>query len=47
MYFSIEYNVLLKKYNNIWINVSSSMKRERSLKTKIKSYADEAVDFHY
>ena len=56
MYFSIEYNVLLKKYNNIWIDVSSSMKREfdskpihneRSLKTKIKSYADEAVDFHY
>ena len=56
MYFSIEDNELFKKYNNIWIDVSSSMKREfdskpihneRSLISKIKSYTDEAVDFHY
>ena len=56
MYFSIEDNELFKKCNNIWIDVISSMKREfdskpihneRSLISKIKSYTDEAVDFHY
>ena len=55
MYFFIENDDLLKKYNSIWDKVSSDIKKEfhskpvfnkNFLETKIKSYADEAKDFH-
>lgn len=52
--FLIEDDELIKKYNEIWIKISISIKKESAsepiynkklLKTKIKSYGDEAVDF--
>ena len=55
MYFLIAYDNLLEKYNTIWDKVSSDIKKEvgskpvynkNFLKTKIKSYGDEATDFH-
>ena len=55
MYLLIEDDILLEKYNTIWDKVSSDIKREsdsepvynkKLLKTKIKSYSDEATDFH-
>ena len=54
IYFLIEDDELIKKYNEIWIKISISIKKESAsepiynkklLKTKIKSYGDEAVDF--
>ena len=54
IFFSIEDDELLKKYNNILEKVSTSIKKEFSgelvynkkfLKIKIKSYGDEATDF--
>ena len=54
MYFLIENDNLLEKYNTIWDNVSTDIKKEfdseslydkKFLKTKIKSYCDEATDF--
>ena len=55
MYFLIENEELLKKYNDIWTKVSNSMKKEfdsepicdkELLRTKIKTYGDKAKDFH-
>ena len=55
MYFLIEDDDLLGKYNIIWDKVSADIKKEFDsepvynkyfLKTKIKSYSDEATDFH-
>ena len=55
MYFLIEDDDLLKKYNTIWDEVSADMKKEfdsepvydkNCLKTKIKFYGDEVTDFH-
>ena len=53
MYFLIEDNNLLKKYNIIWDKVSADIKREfepvykkKFLKTKTKFYGDEASVFH-
>ena len=55
MHFFIEDDELLKRYNDIWNDVSNSVEKEfdskliynkRYLKTKIKSYGDEATDFH-
>ena len=55
MYFLIEDYDLLKKYNNIWDKVSTDIKKEfdrkpafnkKVLKTKTKSYSDEARGFH-
>ena len=46
---------LLEKYNTIWDKVSSDIKKEfdsqpvynkKKIKTKIKSYGDEATDSH-
>ena len=54
MYLLIEDEELLEKYNNTWDKVSANIKREFNrkpvyynifLKTKIKSYGDEAIDF--
>ena len=54
MYFSIEDDNLPKKYT-IWDKVSANIKKEfdskpvgnkKFLKTKTKSYSDEATDFH-
>ena len=54
MYFLIEDDDLLKSYN-IWKKFSIGIKKEsdsepiynrKFLKTKIKSYGDEATDFH-
>ena len=54
MYFSIEGEELLKKYNDICNQVNSSVKNElnseliykkKYLKTKIKSYSGRAIDF--
>ena len=54
MYFLIKDDQLLEKYNNIWDKVSTDIKKEfdsepdynkKLLKTKIKSYGDEAADF--
>ena len=42
--FLIKDDELLKKYNNIWIKISASIKEE--LTAKIKCYEDEAADFH-
>ena len=53
--FFVKDNNLLKKYNTIWDNVSADIIQEfdselvydkKILKTKIKSYVDEATDFH-
>ena len=55
MNFFIKDNDLLKRYNDIWKKVSYSIKKEldcepiynkKILKTKIRSYGDEAPDFH-
>ena len=54
MYFLIEGDCLLEKYNTIWDNVSADIKNEfdseraynkNFLKTKIKSHGDEVTDF--
>ena len=55
MYFLIEDDDLLEKYNTIWDEVSADIKREfdsepvynkEYLKTKIKSHGDEVTDFY-
>ena len=55
MYFLIEDNDLLEKYNTIWDKVSADIKKEfdsepvysrNFLKTKIKSHDDEVADFY-
>ena len=55
MYFLIEDDHLLEKYNTIWEKLSTGIKKEfdcepaynkNFLKTKIKSYCGEATDFH-
>ena len=55
MYFLIEDNKLLKKYNDIWNKVSNSIKKgfdsepiynKKCMKTKVKSFGNEATDFH-
>ena len=54
MYFSVEDDDLLEKYNTIWDKVSVDIKKEFNsepvynnfVKTKIKFYIDEATDFH-
>ena len=56
IYFLIEDDVLLEKYNTIWDKVSSDIKKEsdnephynkkKYLKTKIKSNSDEVTDFY-
>ena len=55
MYFLIEDDDLLEKYNTIWDKVSADIKEEfdsepvyneNFLKTKIKSYDDEVTDFY-
>ena len=54
MYFLIDNELLIKKYNKIWNRVSNSMKKKNDskpiknkifLKTKIKYYGDEGTDF--
>ena len=54
MYFLVENDDLLEKYNTIWDKVSADIKKEfdsgpvynkKFLKTKIKSYDDEITDF--
>ena len=55
MYFFIEDDDLLGKYNTIWNKVSADIKKEFDsesvydntfLKTKIKPYGDEVTDFY-
>ena len=55
MYFLIEDDDLLEKYNTIWDKVSADIKKEfdsrpvynkEFLKTKIKSHGDEVTDFY-
>ena len=55
MYYLIEGDGLLEKYNTIWVKVSADIKKEFDsepvynksfLNTKIKSNSDEATDFH-
>ena len=55
MYFRIEDDGILKKYNTIWDKVSADIKQELDsepvynkefLKTKTKSHGDEFTDFH-
>ena len=55
MHFLIEYEELLKKYNDIWDKVSNSTRNEidskpaynkKFLKTKLKPYCNEATVFH-
>ena len=55
MYFLIDDNVLLEKYNTIWDKVSTDIKKEidsepvyneECLKTKIKSHGDQATGFY-
>ena len=55
MYFLIEDDELLEKYNFIWDKVSTDIRKEfdsesvyneNFLKTKIKSHADEVADFY-
>ena len=55
MYFLIEDDDLLEKYNTIWVKVSADIKKEFDsdpaynkifLKTKIKSHGDEVTDFY-
>ena len=55
MYFLIEHNSLLGKYNTIWDKVSGDIKKEfdskpvynkNILKTKTKSHGDEVTDFY-
>ena len=54
MYFLIEDNDLLEKYNTIWDKVSADIKKDfdsepvynkKIYKTKIKSHGDEVKDF--
>ena len=54
MYFLIENNELFGKYNTICNKISADIKKEfdsepvynkKILKTKIKSYGDEVIDF--
>ena len=54
MYFLIEHDSLLEKYNTIWDNVSGDIKKEfdskpvynkNILKTKVKSHGDEVTGF--
>ena len=54
MHFLIEDDDLLEKYTTIWDNVGTDIRKEfdsgpvcnkKFLKTKIKSYFDEAIDF--
>ena len=55
MYYLIENDDLLEKYNTIWDKVDADIKKEFdsepaynkiSLKTKIKSHGDEVTDFY-
>ena len=55
MYFLIEDDVVLKKYNTIWDKVRADIKKEfdsklvynkEFLKTKTKSYGHEVTDFY-
>ena len=55
MYFLIEDDDFLEKYNTIWDKVSTDIEKEfnsepvynkKFFKTKIKFYRDEATDFH-
>ena len=55
MYLLIEYDGLLKKYNNIWDKFGTNIKEtfhskpvynKIFLKTTIKSYGDKVIDFH-
>ena len=55
MYFLIEDDDFLEKYNTIWDKVSADIKKEfdsepacnkEFLKTKIKSHGDEVTDFY-
>ena len=55
MKFLIKDDDLLKKYNDIWNKVSYSIQQKlnckpiynkKVLETKIRSYSDEATDFH-
>ena len=46
MYFLIEDDDLLEKYNSIWDKVSADVKKEKFLKTKIKSHGGELTDFY-
>ena len=55
MYFLIEDDDLLKKYNTIWDKVSADIKKEfdsepvynkKILKTKIKPHGNEVTGFH-
>ena len=55
VYFLIQDDDLLEKYNNIWDKVSTDIKKEfdsepvynkEFLKTKIKSHGDEVTDFY-
>ena len=55
MYFLIENDDLLEKYNTVWDRISADIKKEfdsepvcnkNFLKTKIKSYGDEVTDFY-
>ena len=55
MYFVIEDDDLLKRYNTIWDKVTADIKKEfdsepvynkNYLKTKIKSHGDEVTDFY-
>ena len=59
MYYLIEDDGLLEKYNTIWDKFSTDIKKLRTslsiniyiyiyfLKTKIKSYGDDVTDFYY
>ena len=56
MYYLIEDDELLEKYNTIWDRVSADIKKQfynepvyykNYLKTKIKSYGDEVTDFFH
>ena len=56
MYFLIEDDDLLEKYDTIWDKVSADIKKEfdcdpvynkHFLKTKIKSHGDKVTDFYY
>ena len=55
MYFLIEDDDLLEKFNTIWDKISTDVKKEFDrvplyneafLKTKIKSYGDKVTDLH-
>ena len=46
MYFLIEDDDLLEKYNTIWDKVSEPVYNKEFLRTKIKSYCDEVTDFY-